>query len=144
MDGYLAWSGSLKVSSEHLRKSRRGQVCSLQGTRSGQDMVYRMGSRMSGHPNCSRHSAQPQIYVNEPPGYRRHAGRKVLRNVMAVVLYSCQNTSQSGNKNTAAGGLASGFFCTLEFLAYRGERSGTCARMEESWVSTMEWMMDCG
>lgn len=53
MEGYLAWSGSLKVSSEHLRKSRRGQVVSLQGTRSGHDIVYRMGSRMSGQPICA-------------------------------------------------------------------------------------------
>ena len=79
MEGYLAWSGSLKVSSEHLRKSRRGQVCSLQGTRSGQDMVYRMGSRMSGQPSCDRRSAQLQIYFKKPPG-RRHAGRETLRN----------------------------------------------------------------
>ena len=52
MEGYLAWSGSLNVSSLLLRKSRRGQVSSLQGTRSGHDMVYRIGSRMSGQPIC--------------------------------------------------------------------------------------------
>jgi hypothetical protein len=35
-----------------LIKSSLGQVFSEQGTLSGQDMVTRMGSFMSGHPNC--------------------------------------------------------------------------------------------
>ena len=39
-------------------KSRRGQVASEQGTLSGQAMVTRMGSFMSGHPSCShRHES---------------------------------------------------------------------------------------
>jgi hypothetical protein len=35
-----------------LLKSRRGHVISLVATRSGQDIVYIMGSRMSGQPSC--------------------------------------------------------------------------------------------
>ena len=54
MEGYLARSGGLKVRLLALAKSRRGQVASLQGTRSGHDIVYRMGSRMSGQPSCAR------------------------------------------------------------------------------------------
>lgn len=49
-------SGGVKVSCEALAKSRRGQVTSLQGTRSGHDIVYRIGSRMSGQPSCERHN----------------------------------------------------------------------------------------
>lgn len=43
----------LKVRSPILTKSRRGHVCSLHCTRSGHDMVYRMGRRMSGQPSCA-------------------------------------------------------------------------------------------
>ena len=52
MAGYFARSGLRKVRSPILTKSRRGQVDSLQGTRSGHDIVYRIGSRMSGQPSC--------------------------------------------------------------------------------------------
>jgi len=55
MAGYFSRSGGRKVSCAHLAKSRRGQVASLQGTRSGHDIVYRIGSRMSGHPSCATH-----------------------------------------------------------------------------------------
>ncbi len=54
MAGYFSRSGGRKVSCAHLAKSRRGQVASLQGTRSGHDIVYRIGSRMSGQPSCTR------------------------------------------------------------------------------------------
>ena len=36
-----------------LTKSRRFHVCSEHGTRCGHDIVYRMGSRMSGQPSCT-------------------------------------------------------------------------------------------
>lgn len=42
----------LKVRSPILTKSRRFHVCSEHGTRCGHDIVYRMGSRMSGQPSC--------------------------------------------------------------------------------------------
>jgi hypothetical protein len=42
----------LNVRSPILTKSRRFHVCSEHGTRWGHDMVYRIGSRMSGHPSC--------------------------------------------------------------------------------------------
>ena len=53
MEGYFWRSGDLKVSWEALAKSRRGQVTSLHGTRSGQLIVYRIGNLMSGQPSCS-------------------------------------------------------------------------------------------
>ncbi len=54
MAGYFSRSGGRKVSCAHLAKSRRGQVASEQGTRSGHDIVYRIGRRMSGQPSCAR------------------------------------------------------------------------------------------
>lgn len=36
-----------------LVKSRRGHVTSEQGTRSGHDIVYRIGNLMSGQPSCA-------------------------------------------------------------------------------------------
>jgi hypothetical protein len=61
MLGYFAWSGCLNVRLLALLKSRRGHVTSLVLTRSGHDMVYMMGSRMSGQPSCR---TQPQHMVH--------------------------------------------------------------------------------
>jgi len=58
MLGYFSWSGCLKVRLLALEKSSRGQVASPTEMRSGQDMVYMMGRRMSGQPNCSAHNGQ--------------------------------------------------------------------------------------
>lgn len=38
----------------YLQRSRRGQVISEQYILSGHDIVYRIGKRISGHPNCAR------------------------------------------------------------------------------------------
>lgn len=53
MEGYFLWSGALKVKLLALVKSRRGHVTSEHCTRSGHDMVYRIGSLMSGQPSCT-------------------------------------------------------------------------------------------
>lgn len=62
MEGYFWRSGGVKVSCEAFAKSRRGQVTSLQGTRSGHDMVYRIGSRMSGQPSCAQRIVPLRVF----------------------------------------------------------------------------------
>ena len=43
----------MNVSDDAFLKSSRGHVTSLVATRSGQLIVYMMGSRMSGQPSCA-------------------------------------------------------------------------------------------
>ena len=61
--GYFSRSGSLKVKSPILTKSSGGHVDGAVATRSGHDMVYRMGSRMSGHPSCTRPRVRVRVRV---------------------------------------------------------------------------------
>jgi hypothetical protein len=79
----------LKVRSPILTKSRRFHVCSEQGTRCGHDMVYRIGSRMSGQPSCiTAQHVTPASTTETAREMITHQARKPLQAICYATLCS--------------------------------------------------------
>ena len=126
----LKQAAYLNVRSPILTKSRRFHVCSEHGTRCGHDIVYRIGSRMSGQPSCIADVI--------------HSGLGTSHTTFTLSRYCMQAT--------ASNMLGSGAVKSCGMLQAQAEKQAasrkllrsTCARTDESCVSTMEWMMLCG